>query len=248
MSVPHASTDHVSTPRLLVGHVFTQRSHGDLAVSADPALLAARRSAVPGVPDEPWVWLEQVHGAEVVVATGPGQGAGSRADAVMTTSTGVPVAIHTADCAPVLVVADRGLAVVHAGWRGLLAGVLEAALEALSARGLVAESMVLGPMIRPRCYEFAAADLEPLVARFGATVRSTTAWGAPALDLAAAVSVVAAEHGLEVEDEGTCTACSPAHWSHRAGGDRGRQALVAWLETARSEPDGVVALPEPVDR
>lgn len=209
-------------------HVFTGRRHGDLAVSGASEVLDARRRAVPGVPPVPWVWLDQVHGAGVVVAAAPGEHAGSRADAVVTCEPGVPVAVHTADCAPLLMVADRGIAVVHAGWQGLLAGVVDATVEVMVGQGMVPQRAVLGPVIRPRCYEFGDADMEPLVERFGPEVRSTTAWGTSAFDLPAAVRAAVAAHGLDVDDAGTCTACSPAHWSHRARVDRERQALVAW--------------------
>jgi YfiH family protein len=175
------------------------------------------------------VWLAQVHGADVVTASAPGQSAGASADAVVTTEPGVPVAVHTADCAPLLLVADHGVGVVHAGWRGLLAGVVEATVEAMHAVGTPPHGAVLGPVIRPRCYEFGEADLAPMVERFGAAVRATTAWGTTALDLPVAVRSAVGEHGIALDDVGTCTACSPAHWSHRARGDRGRQALVAWL-------------------
>jgi hypothetical protein len=66
--------------------------------------------------------------------------------------------------------------------------------------------------------------------RFGPEVRATTAWGTPALDLPAAVAAAVAEHGLTLDDRGTCTACSPSHWSYRARADVGRQALVAWVD------------------
>lgn len=211
-------------------HVFTTRGHGDLASTSDPEALAGRRRAVPGVPAAPWTWLTQVHGATVVVATAPGQPAGVEADAVVTTVPGVPVAVQTADCAPLLIVAAGGVAAVHAGWRGLLAGVIGATFEVLDDLGLTSEHAVLGPTIRPPCYEFADDDLEPLVERFGSDVRSTTSWGTTAFDLPAAVGLAVAEHGLVLEDGGVCTACSPAHWSHRARGDRERQSLVAWLD------------------
>ena len=65
--------------------------------------------------------------------------------------------------------------------------------------------------------------------RYGPAVRAETAWGSPALDVAAAVAAACGSLGLELDDAGTCTACSPVHWSHRARGDLGRQALVAWV-------------------
>ena len=165
-----------------------------------------------------------------MVVTEPGEGAGRQADAAVTTTAGCVLAVQTADCAPILLLADGGIGVVHAGWRGLEAGVIEAAAAALGALGSVVHTAVLGPCIRARCYEFGPAELDQVARRYGPTVRGTTSWGTPALDLAAGVAVAAERLGLTFDDGGTCTACSPRHFSHRARGDAGRQALVAWLE------------------
>jgi YfiH family protein len=210
-----------------VAHRFTDRRHGDLAVDGDPGPLARCRAAVaPG----PWTWLRQVHGAEVVVAASPGEGAGAEADAVVTATPGVVVAVHSADCAPLLLRGDGTVGVVHAGWRGLVAGVVEAAAAAMAELGGPPTTAVLGPCIRPRCYEFGPAELALVADRYGPAVEGRTAWGTPALDLGAAVAEACTRLGVELDDAGTCTACSPRHWSHRARADTARQALVAWLE------------------
>jgi copper oxidase (laccase) domain-containing protein len=61
-------------------------------------------------------------------------------------------------------------------------------------------------------------------------VRGVTKSGTPALDVPAAVRIVLERAGVElVHDEDACTACTPGYWSHRARGDAGRQATVAWL-------------------
>ncbi len=120
---------------------------------------------------------------------------------------------------------------VHAGWRGLLAGVLPATVEQMRALGATEITAWLGPCIRPRCYEFGADDLAVVAQRLGEEVRATTAWGTPALDVAAGVRRSLAEAGVaSIIDSGVCTACSPVHFSHRARGDVGRQAAQVWLE------------------
>lgn len=210
-----------------VQSVATDHRHGDLALGGDPRLLAARRAAIV---DAPWTWLRQVHGADVVTVTRPGEHAGARADAAVTVVPGAPLAILTADCCPVLVVADGGVGVAHAGWRGLLAGVVEATVAALDALGAPARSVQLGPCIGPCCYEFGVADLDLVAERYGPDVRSTTTDGRPALDLPAGIRVACDRLGLPFGDAGVCTATSPDHWSFRARADTGRQALVAWLE------------------
>jgi YfiH family protein len=188
-------------------------------------VLDERRAAIaPG----PWTWLRQVHGATVVQVDAPGEHAGAEADAAVTVSPGVVLAVHTADCAPILIEADGGFGVVHAGWRGLAAGVVEATAMALLELGATPVRAVLGPCIRPRCYEFGDAELDLVADRYGPTVRSVTASGAPALDLAAGVAVACRRLELPLTDVGTCTACSPIHHSYRARREGGRQALVAW--------------------
>ena len=142
------------------------------------------------------------------------------------------LAIHTADCVPLALTADGMVGVAHVGWRGLMAGVVEETVAALRALGgAVAIEAEVGPCIRPRCYEFGAADLDAVAARYGPNVRAVTSAGRPALDLVAGVRTALDRLGVAAPiDSGVCTACSPAHWSFRAGRDAGRQALVAWLE------------------
>jgi YfiH family protein len=217
---------------------FTDRADGDMGHggayvhAVDPAVDARRRAVV----DLPWTWLRQVHGGEVVAVGGPGDGAGSWADAAWTAAPGAAVAVLAADCAPVVLGADGLVAVAHAGWRGVVAGVLEAAVSALRAGGATRIDALLGPCIRPECYEFGESELEPVVARLGGDVASTTADGRPALDLPAAVRAALRGAGVEVLDEvGQCTSCAGdgrRYFSHRARGDTGRQAAVAWLPPA----------------
>lgn len=206
---------------------FTDRGHGDLCIDADPGPLDRRRQAVVAAP---WTWLHQAHGAEVIEVRSPGHLAGSVADAAVTDVAGAAVSVQVADCAPVLLVGDDAVGVVHAGWRGLVAGVVEAAAQAMTALGSPPVAAVLGPCIRPRCYEFGRRELDQVAQAYGDVVRAETAWGTPALDLPAGVAAACSGLGLALADAGTCTACSARHHSHRARRDVARQALVAWLE------------------
>lgn len=179
----------------------------------------------------PWTWLRQIHGSDVVVVEQPGEHAGTAADGAVTAVPGAAVAVQVADCAPVALLGVGTVGVVHAGWRGVAAGVLVTAVEAMRRLGPGPVRAVVGPCIRPPCYEFGAGDLDLVAATLGNGVRARTSAGRPALDLPAAVRRSLATAGVDdVTDEGVCTACSPRHWSHRATGDRRRQALVAWLE------------------
>ena len=172
---------------------------------------------------EHWAVVHQVHGNGVVVATAPGHL--GDADAIVTATPGVPIAVRVADCAPIALLADGVVGVVHAGWRGLAAGVIPATLDAMRALGAGDVRAVLGPCIRAECYEFGAADLDAVAAALGDGVRSTTSWGTPALDLVAGIRTQLPG----VVDVGVCTACSGTHFSHRARGEAERQAVVAWL-------------------
>jgi len=209
---------------------MTDRSHGDLAVQQLPDVVEPRRRALV---DAPWTWLRQVHGAEVVVVDRPGAHVGEEADAACTRVSGAPLAVQVADCAPIALVAESGggIAVVHAGWRGLALGIVDAASAALRAIAGPAATAVVGPCIRPDSYEFGASDLDDLVGAFGETVRGRTRDGAPAFDLPAAVGVALERNGVtDVTFVGGCTAdTADRHWSHRARADAERQALVAWI-------------------
>ncbi len=175
-----------------------------------------------------------MHGADVVVVTEPGEHAGATADAVITDVPGAVLAVHTADCAPVFFDGGGAIGVAHAGWRGLVAGVLEATVSAMDQLGHRPQTARLGPCIRTRCYEFGGTELDEVASVYGPTVRETTAWGTPALNLAAGVQTACERLGIALDDHGTCTACSPNHWSYRAQADTARQALVAWIGP---EPD-----------
>jgi hypothetical protein len=210
--------------------------HGDLSVGLEPAELGPRRRALV---DRPWVWLHQVHGAGVVVVGDhdvPDDDAGSAADALVTARDDVALAVHTADCAGVALVADNGaVGAVHAGWRGLVAGVLPAAVGALRDLGAARVWAASGPCIGPECYEFGEAELAQVADRLGPTVRGETATGAPALDLRAGVRAALAEVDVTLEHvDPRCTACAggdePVLFSHRARRDVGRQAVVVWLD------------------
>ena len=124
------------------------------AVRENRALVARHLGAEPpGL-----VGVTQVHGVEVAVVEAPwSYGAGPRADAMVTNRRGIALGIVTADCAPVLMADLRAgvVGAVHAGWRGAVAGVLEAAADAMVRLGARPESIAaaIGPCIRQPSYE-----------------------------------------------------------------------------------------------
>lgn len=139
------------------------------------AINRARAAEAMGVAPQALVTVNQVHSAEVVTVTAPLDGR-PRADAMVTATPGLALAVLTADCQPVLF-ADRQAGVIgaaHAGWRGALDGVLEATVAAMEALGAkrAAISAVIGPCISQAAYEVgpefldAFRDEDPAYTRF----------------------------------------------------------------------------------
>jgi hypothetical protein len=162
----------MTDPRLTVPHGFFTRQGGvsegpyaslNASVSGqdDPARVRenrARAAYAIGRMPESLVGLTQVHGVAVATVIEPwATGQGPRADAAVTCRPGVTLGIVTADCAPVLFVdpTARVIGAAHAGWRGAVAGVLEATVAAMvelgAARGGIRAA--IGPCIGPRSYE-----------------------------------------------------------------------------------------------
>jgi len=217
---------------------MSEAADGDIAtgdaVVGSPGRAASVHTRGPlGDAPEPWTALDQVHGSDVVVVDVPGAGSGTVADAAVTATAGAALSIRVADCVPVALLGHSAVAVAHAGWRGLVDGVLEASVAALSAvdvPGATVAEAVVGPHVGPCCYEFGLDDRARLVELFGPTVAARTDDGRPALDLAAAVSVVLGRHGIPATVDGACTSCDDRHWSYRATGTTNRQAMLVWMD------------------
>jgi YfiH family protein len=165
----------------------------------------------------------QVHGATVNRAEAGARGA-TQGDALWTDEPGVPVCAIAADCIPVALVRTQGdpaVAVAHAGWMGLLAGVLEAAAETLGGRVAAA----IGPAAGPCCYEVGEEVAAPYRERFGDGIMA-----GPNLDLWSAAEQALNRAGVkDVHRVDECTICQPDRFfSHRRDGKpRGVQGVVA---------------------
>lgn len=207
---------------------MTDRSDGDFQIRDPAPDVEARRRAIV---DAPWTWIHQVHGTTVLEVSEAGEHAGAEADGLVTSAPGCPIAVTTADCAPVVLVAERGVAVVHAGWRGLVEGIIESAGERLINRAGRPVEALVGPCIHPNHYEFGFDEMVPLIDRYGEEIKGLTAWGTTALDMPTAVGRACLDAGWKVTDIGPCTS-SDAYYSHRTRGDDSRQTTVAWIESA----------------
>lgn len=203
----------------------------------DPEAVAENRrrigAALGGRAADPAAWrsLHQVHGAQVIVAGRDPSPGLPQADAAVSAAPGAVLSVLTADCGPVALVSPGGAGVVHAGWRGVGAGVVEAAVARLGEIAAGPVRAVIGPCIRPCCYEFGADDLEGLRRRLGPEVEGRTRNGSLALDLPRAIALALERAGVEeVTDLGICTACSAECFSHRRDGRGGLQALLVGLD------------------
>lgn len=175
-----------------------------------------------------WSMLTEEHGTEVRVVTRAGEHCGGSGDALVTSSPSSPIGVWVGDCAPIGLVGEESVGVVHAGWRGLEAGVLERAADVLGG----VRGALIGPHIRTCCYEFGTPDLDRQARRFGDVVRGRTRDGRPAFDVNAAIRVILGRLGVAtIIDAQLCTGCrADLFYSHRVRGDHQRHLFGAWIE------------------
>jgi len=204
------------------------------SVADDPAAVEEnlRRFAEAARIDERALYaVSQVHGAVVRTvhrAEDPAAVRGVEADALIAVEPGVAVSVRTADCLPVLIAdpASGRVAAIHAGWRGVVRGIVPAAVAAL-APGPDAVAVV-GPGIGPCCFEVGPEVAESIAASAPGTpvvVPGTR----PKVDLRAAVRAQLAAAGVRrVDVLDACTMCDPARFfSFRRDGKRSGRMLSA---------------------
>jgi len=210
------------------------------AVGDDPAAVRTNRARAArslGLDPARVVWMNQVHGRDVAVVDGPWGDAPAdvpAVDAVVTSRRGLPLAVLTADCTPVLL-ADPAAGVVaaaHAGRPGLVAGVVPAAVEAMIALGAEPSGITAytGPAVCGRCYEVPEQMRAEVAAAVPASW-SETSWGTPAVDVTAGVHAQLDELGVvDRHSSPFCTLESGDHFSYRRDRTTGRLAGYVWLD------------------
>ena len=168
----------------------------------------------------------QVHSASVLRAVSALRG--EHADGLWTDEPGLPILAMSADCLPIAVArvgaGEPAVAVLHAGWKGLLAGIAGAGADALGGGTLAA---AIGPGIGPCCYEVGEDVAAPFRARFGDDVVRDGR-----LDLWTSAERALRAAGVEqIHRVDRCTACEPeAFFSHRRdAGHTGRQGVIAYV-------------------
>lgn len=204
-------------------------------VDDDPAAVVSNRERLArqlALPSEP-IWLQQVHGTEVVMAEQQSGHQPVQADAIVCRTAGLVCVVQTADCLPVLFSDRHGrcIAAAHAGWRGLSQSILE---KTVAAMGISPDEVLawLGPAIGPNAFEVGADVVEAFATFSGdhasAFIQSSeTHWLADIYTLArqrlraAGVSQIA---GGEY-----CTVAEPeVFFSYRRDGVTGRMASLIW--------------------
>lgn len=192
--------------------------------------LSAVLEAVEGAEAPEVAWVEQVHGARVVETVEGGR-AGA-ADGVVTEREGLALSVVTADCVPVVLAGRGRVAAVHAGWRGIVAGVVAAAVERMGGGSELRAWM--GPAVMACCYEVSREVAERLVAASGpGVVAGRSGRGRLLVDLQAAVGAQLEAAGVErglVEGVAECTSCDGKRlWSYRRDGEgTGRSVGFVW--------------------
>ncbi|MEU2369839.1 peptidoglycan editing factor PgeF [Streptomyces pseudogriseolus] len=208
------------------------------AVGDDPQAVRTNRELAAkalGVDPARVIWMNQVHGADAVVVDEPwGDRPVPEVDAVVTARRGLALAVLTADCVPVLL-ADPVAGVVaaaHAGRPGLVAGVVPAAVRAMTGLGADPARIVArtGPAVCGRCYEV-PERMRADVAAVEPAAYAETSWDTPAVDVVAGVHAQLERLGVSgAERSPVCTRESDDHFSYRRDRTTGRLASYVWLD------------------
>jgi YfiH family protein len=193
-----------------------------------------RLAAALGFAPERVVFARQVHGTRLIEGADVDRGSFRsptdrkeprddvpEADGHVVTEPGLAPLVFVADCLPVALYGSGGLAMVHAGWRGLAGGILAAGAEAVGAT-----RAAIGPGIGSCCYEVGEEVL-------GAFADLGDVAAGRMLDLPEVARRLLSRAGVEeIESAGLCTSCEPElFFSHRRDrGRTGRQAGLAWIE------------------
>lgn len=228
---------------------FTDASEGNIAAHTgeDPAHVAAHRAALEsslGLSPGTLRFLHQVHGTDVVIfdsdtgAPGPDGHRDPVADAAISLD-GTPLAVLTADCLPVVFVAERPdhdvalLAVAHAGRRGLMDGILQKTVASLREHGAASITAWVGPAICGSCYEV-PEEMRTESARLLPGIESDTSWHTPGLDLPGAAARILDELDVRLTEpvehrSEWCTLEHDALYSYRRDKTTHRLAGVVWV-------------------
>ena len=230
----------------LVDHLFCSRLGGfsrgvfsslnlSLRDGDDPAAVSKNRAKVCnafGIAEDALITLKQVHGREVVTIDGSTKPVdGLKGDGIITDRSDLAIGILTADCLPLLVLEPeaRVVAAIHAGWRGLVAGVIEEGIDTMEERFSIKRERVMvaiGPSIKGCCYTVGQDVAGILKDRFAKTPHVRMEGDGIHVELASLAVVALKGAGIRegnIEVVGPCTSCDKRLFSYRRDGRTGRQ-------------------------
>ena len=213
-------TGGLSTGAFLSNNVATH-------VGDDHTTVLANRACLESDLALPIQFMEQVHG-KVVATIGRQIISPPTADALITRSAGIGLAVMVADCIPLLLASSQTVAAVHVGRKGLMNGVALEAIREIHSHGGSDITAVVGPAICGQCYEV-SQEIYDDVTRSFPLAASKTREGGLALDLSRALIDQLQSLGVKVIDEGRCTVEDKNLYSYRRDGVTGRQVGVVWL-------------------
>jgi YfiH family protein len=201
--------------------------NGGIGSNDDPAHVVENRRRMAeqmGVGPAHFLSVHQTHSPDVMVATGPWQGASRpRADAIVTRMEGLSIGATAADCGPILL-ADPNVRVIgaaHAGWKGALTGIVESTVEAMEKLGAERSGMVaaIGPLIRQHSYEVGGEFVERFIeadAENGVFFIPSAREGHAMFDLAGYIRMRLENAGvLMIDDIGVDTYSDERFYSYR---------------------------------
>lgn len=196
-------------------------------VGDDHATVLANRARLESDLALPIQFMDQVHGKAVAkierqIISPP------TADALLTQSVGIGLAVMVADCIPLLLSSTQAVAAVHVGRKGLMNKVALEAIQEMRSYGASDITAVVGPSICGNCYEV-SQDVHDDVVKSFPLAASKTREGGFALDLSRALIDQLQHLGVKVIDEGRCTVEDKNLYSYRRDGVTGRQVGVVWL-------------------
>jgi polyphenol oxidase len=217
-------------PSLTAGTWVWKTRHGDVEVRFTGRGPAGERKEVlrriePDAP--PMAWAKQIHSAVALPAQAGWCGEG---DALYTEQAGLALSVMTADCVPVLVAGPEGLAAIHAGWRGIVGGVIPEAIAKMKGRPGEMTAWV-GPTIGVCCYEVGETVAEQVVGACAPEIAVSGLAGKPHLDLPGAARLQLRNAGVgDVVVLPRCTRCDDQTlWSYRRDGKlAGRNLGFIW--------------------
>jgi len=215
--------------------LFTTRALGDVRAQHE------RLSKLTGARV---VFARQVHGSDVATVSADGRASVEQADALVTAARAVAPMVLSADCLPIVIAAPGAVGVVHAGWRGLEAGVIARAVAQLRRLGAGGPlQAAIGPGAGVCCYEVG----EEVHLRFRR--RSQDFRRGANLDLKAIARVQLMEAGVAgVHDARLCTICGDPALTfsyRREGATTGRHGALAWIDQAHAAAPGLGSSPGP---